>query len=62
MELVTAYSKQGVPYIVEATQPYLISSISDGHRNDVPAERALRITRLIIKHGAGCTDRYSGIG
>jgi hypothetical protein len=45
MELIAAYSKQGCPYVVEATQPYLISSISDGHRNDVPAKRALRITR-----------------
>jgi hypothetical protein len=45
MELIAADSKQGDPYIVEATQPYLISSISDGHRNDVPAKRALRITR-----------------
>jgi hypothetical protein len=46
MELIAAYSKQGVPYIVEATQPYLISSISDGHRNDVPAKRVLRITKI----------------
>jgi hypothetical protein len=45
MELIAAYSKQGVPYLVEATQPQLIGSISDGHRNDVPAKRALRITR-----------------
>ena len=45
MELITAYSKQGGPYIVEATQPHLISSICDGHRNDVPAKRTLRITR-----------------
>ncbi len=45
MKLIAAYPKQGVPYIIETTQPYLISSISDGHRNDVPAKRALRITR-----------------
>jgi hypothetical protein len=45
MELIAAYSKQGVPYLIEATQPYLISSIGYGHRNDVPAKRALRITR-----------------
>lgn len=45
MKLVAAYSKQGVPYIVETTQPDLIRSISDGHRNDVPVKRALRITR-----------------
>lgn len=41
MELIAVYSKQDVPYIVEAIQPYLISCISDGHRNDVPAKRAL---------------------
>lgn len=45
MKLIAAYSKQGVSYVVKATQPYLISSISDGHRNDVPAKRALRITK-----------------
>ena len=44
MELIAAYSKQGIPYVVEATQPYLISGISDGHRNNVPAKRVLRIT------------------
>jgi len=44
MKLIAAYPKQGVPDIVEAAQPYLISSISDGHRNDIPAKRVLRIT------------------
>ena len=60
MELIAAYSKQGISYIIEAAQPYLVSSISDGHRNDVPAKRVLRITKQINKRGVCCTDRYSG--
>jgi hypothetical protein len=45
MEFIAAYSKQGSTHIVEATQPYLIRSICDGHRHDVSAKRAHRITK-----------------
>jgi hypothetical protein len=37
VDFIAAYAKEGDPYIVETTQPYLTSRIGDGHRDDVPA-------------------------